>query len=164
MTELSSLFPYKFNKKYTRPVAYFSMEFAIDQPLKIYSGGLGFLAGSHMRSAYELKQNMIGIGILWKKGYYDQERNEDQTMLASYRIKDYSFLTDTGFLFPITIHGSRVFVKAYLLKPEVFKTAPVFLLSTDIEENDFLARTITHRLYDPNQTTRIAQSIGNSGA
>lgn len=166
MTDLNSLFPYKFNKKYTRPVAYFSMEFAIDQPLKIYSGGLGFLAGSHMRSAYELKQNMIGIGILWKKGYYDQERNEDQTMLASYRIKDYSFLTDTGFLFPITIHGSRVFVKAYLLKPEVFKTAPVFLLSTDIEENDFLARTITHRLYDPNQTTRIAQSIllGAGGA
>lgn len=166
MTDLNYLFPYKFNKKYSKPVAYFSMEFAIDQPLKIYSGGLGFLAGSHMRSAYELKQNMIGIGILWKKGYYDQERNEDQTMRASFRNKDYSFLTDTGFLFPITIHGSRVFVKAYLLKPEVFKSAPLFLLSTDIEENDHLARTITHRLYDPNQTTRIAQSIllGAGGA
>jgi glycogen phosphorylase len=166
MTDLNSLFPYKFNKKYAKPVAYFSMEFAIDQPLKIYSGGLGFLAGSHMRSAYELKQNMIGIGILWKKGYYDQERNEDQTMRASYRNKEYSFLTNTGILFPITIHGSRVFVKAFLLKPEVFKTAPIFLLTTDIEENDHLAQTISHRLYDPNQTTRIAQSIllGAGGA
>src|SRR5690606_9229058 len=61
--------------------------------------------------------------------------------------------------FPITIHGARVYVKAYLLKPEVFNTAPLFLLSTDIQENDYLAQTISHRLYDPNETTRIAQSI-----
>jgi starch phosphorylase len=50
--------------------------------LKFTVAGLGFLAGSHMRSAYELKQNLIGIGILWKKGYYDQERNQDQTLKA----------------------------------------------------------------------------------
>ena len=166
MFDLKTLFPYKFSKQFNKPVAYFSMEFAIDQPLKIYSGGLGFLAGSHMRSAYELKQNMIGIGILWKKGYYDQERNEDQSMRVGFRNKAYSFLTDTGITFPITIHGSKVYVKAFLLKPEVFKNAPVFLLSTDVEENDHLARTISHRLYDPNETTRIAQSIllGAGGA
>ena len=52
--------PYTFDKKYKTSVAYFSMEFAIDQSFKIYSGGLGFLAGSHMRSAFDLKQNMIG--------------------------------------------------------------------------------------------------------
>jgi len=159
MVNIKELFPYSFDKKYAKPAAYFSMEFAIDQPLKIYSGGLGFLAGSHLRSAYELKQNLIGVGILWKKGYYDQERNQDQTLKASFRDKDYWFLTDTNILFPITIHGSRVFVKAYLLKPEVFNTAPLFLLSTDIPENDFLAQTISHRLYDPNETTRIAQSV-----
>jgi glycogen phosphorylase len=159
MIKLNDLFPYQFNPKYSKPVAYFSMEFAVDQPLKIYSGGLGFLAGSHLRSAYEEKQNLIGIGILWKKGYYDQERNQDQTLRVSFRDKDYSFLTDTNIVFPITIHGSRVYVKAYLLKPEVFNTAPLFLLSTDIQENDFLAQTISHRLYDPNETTRIAQSI-----
>ena len=166
MFDLSNLFPYKFDKKYSQPVAYFSMEFAIDQPLKIYSGGLGFLAGSHMRSAYELKQNLIGIGILWKKGYYDQERNEDQSMRVSFRNKEYSFLADTGIIFPITIHDARVYVKALVLKPEVFKSAPVFLLTTDIDENDHLARTISHRLYDPNETTRIAQSIllGAGGA
>src|SRR5688572_13367552 len=159
MINLNELFPYKFNKKYSKSAAYFSMEFAVDQPLKIYSGGLGFLAGSHLRSAYELKQNLIGIGILWKKGYYDQERNQDQTLRVSFRDKDYSFLTDTHIVFPITIHGSKVFVKAYLLKPEVFQSAPLFLLSTDIPENDYLAQTISHRLYDPNETTRIAQSI-----
>jgi starch phosphorylase len=159
MINLNELFPYKFNKKYSKPVAYFSMEFAVDQPLKIYSGGLGFLAGSHLRSAFELKQNLIGIGILWKKGYYDQERNQDQTLRVSFRDKDYSFLTDTHIVFPITIHGAKVFVKAYLLKPGVFNAAPLFLLSTDIPENDYLAQTISHRLYDPNETTRIAQSI-----
>ena len=159
MFSLDKLFPYEFDKKYSKPVAYFSMEFAIDQPLKIYSGGLGFLAGSHMRSAFDLKQNMIGIGILWKKGYYDQERNQDQTLKVNYRDKDYHFLTDTGIVYPITIHGAKVFVKAFLLKPEVFNSAPIFLLSTDIPENDFLAQTISHRLYDPNETTRIAQSI-----
>jgi glycogen phosphorylase len=159
MINLNELFPYKFNKKYSKPVAYFSMEFAVDQPLKIYSGGLGFLAGSHLRSAYELKQNLIGIGILWKKGYYDQERNQDQTLRVSFRDKDYSFLTDTHIVFPIIIHGAKVFVKAYLLKPDVFQSAPLFLLSTDIPENDYLAQTISHRLYDPNETTRIAQSI-----
>jgi starch phosphorylase len=159
MIKPTEIFPYKFDKKYANPVAYFSMEFAVDQPLKIYSGGLGFLAGSHLRSAYELKQNLIGIGILWKKGYYDQERNQDQTLKVSFRDKDYSFLTDTEIVYPITIHGAKVFVKAYLLKPEVFNSAPLFLLSTDIPENDYLAQTISHRLYDPNETTRIAQSI-----
>lgn len=159
MIRLNELFPYQFDKKYSKPVAYFSMEFAVDQPLKIYSGGLGFLAGSHLRSAYELRQNMVGIGILWKKGYYDQERNQDQTLHVNFRDKDYSFLTDTNIVFPITIHGARVFVKAYLLKADVFHTAPLFLLTTDIQENDYLAQTISHRLYDPNETTRIAQSI-----
>jgi starch phosphorylase len=159
MIKLNDLFPYEFDKKYSKSAAYFSMEFAVDQPLKIYSGGLGFLAGSHLRSAFELKQNLIGIGILWKKGYYDQERNQDQTLKVSFRDKDYHFLTDTNIVFPITIHGSKVYVKAYLLKPEIFNTVPLFLLSTDIPENDYLAQTISHRLYDPNETTRIAQSI-----
>jgi starch phosphorylase len=164
--DLKQLFPYTFDKKYSKPVAYFSMEFAIDQPLKIYSGGLGFLAGSHLRSAYELKQNLVGIGILWKKGYYDQERNQDQTLRVSFRDKDYGFLTDTKILFPITIHNARVWVKVLMLRPEVFQTAPLFLLTTDIPENDYLAQTISHRLYDPNEATRITQSIllGAAGA
>ena len=166
MIKASELFSYKIDKKYSKPAAYFSMEFAIDQPLKIYSGGLGFLAGSHMRSAYELKQNLVGIGILWKYGYYDQQRNLDGTLKIGYVEKHYSFLTDTGIVFPITIHNHEVFVKAWLLKPEVFNTAPLFLLSTDLPENDHLAQTISHRLYDSHESARIAQSIllGSGGA
>jgi starch phosphorylase len=166
MIDLKELFPYAFDDRFSKPVAYFSMEFAIDQALKIYSGGLGFLAGSHLRSAYELRQNFIGIGVLWKYGYYDQERNRDGTMKVSFIEKDYSFLVDTGIRFTITIHNHVVHVKAMLLKPEVFHTAPLFLLSTDVPENDHLAQTICDRLYDAHESARIAQSslLGYGGA
>lgn len=155
----SDIFPYKHDKKYSKAVAYFSMEFAIDQSLKIYSGGLGFLAGSHMRSAYEMKQNLVGIGMLWKYGYYDQVRDMNGNMKVEYTRKYYSFLTDTGIVFPVEVHSAVVHVKAFLLKPETFGSAPLFLLSTDIDQNDAISRTITNRLYDANESTRVAQSI-----
>jgi len=151
--------PYKTDERYSKRVAYFSMEFAIHQPLKIYSGGLGFLSGSHLRSAYELKQNLIGIGILWKYGYYDQARNQDQTLQVTWMEKTYSFLEDTGIRYQINIHDHPVWVKVMYLNPETFKSAPLFLLSTDLPENDHVSQTITHRLYDANVATKIAQFI-----
>lgn len=151
--------PYPLAEAYQKPVAYFSMEFAIHQPLKIYSGGLGYLSGSHLRSAYELKQNLIGIGILWKYGYYDQARNQDQTLQVQWNEKIYSFLEDTGIKFQIEIHGHPVWVKAMYLNPETFKSAPLFLLTTDIPENDYISHTISHRLYDANVATKVAQFI-----
>ena len=151
--------PYPVEERYSKKVAYFSMEFATHQPLKIYSGGLGFLAGSHLRSAYELRQNMIGIGILWKYGYYDQERNQDQTLDVAWNEKLYSFLEDTGIKYQVSIHEHPVWVKVWYLNPETFKTAPLFLLSTDVPENDYVSQTITHRLYDANVATKVAQFI-----
>ena len=158
--------PFGINPNYSKKVAYFSMEFAIDQALKIYSGGLGFLAGSHMRSAYNLKQDLVGIGILWKFGYYDQARNHDQTLNPVWTKKMYSFLEDTGIKFQIDIHDAPVWVKVWYLNPETFKTAPIFLLSTDCPENDHISKTICHRLYDANESTKIAQYIllGKGGA
>ncbi len=151
--------PYETDQRYAKKIAYFSMEFAIHQPLKIYSGGLGFLSGSHLRSAYELKQNLVGIGILWKEGYYDQARNTDQTLKVVWIEKIYNFLEDTGILFQIDIHDHPVWVKVLYLAPTVFNTAPLFLLSTDLPENDFVSRTICNRLYDGNAATKIAQFI-----
>lgn len=158
--------PFDIDSQYQKKVAYFSMEFAIDQALKIYSGGLGFLAGSHMRSAYNLKQDLIGIGILWKFGYYDQARNHDQTLQPTWTRKLYTFLEDTGIKFQIEIHSAPVWVKVYYLDPEIFHTAPMFLLSTDVPENDHISKTISHRLYDANESTKIAQYIllGKGGA
>jgi glycogen phosphorylase len=158
--------PYELSPEYSKSVAYFSMEFAIHQPLKIYSGGLGFLSGSHLRSAYELKQNLIGIGILWKYGYYDQGRNQDQTLKPEWYEKTYSFLEDTGIKFTVPVHEQPVWVKAWYLPPTTFNSAPLFLLSTDLPENDYLSQTITHRLYDADTAAKIAQMmiLGLGGA
>ncbi len=166
MISKEDIFSYEFDAQYTTSVAYFSMEFAVDQALKIYSGGLGFLAGSHLRSAYQLKQNLIGVGILWKYGYYDQMRSGDGAMKPEFIAKDYSLLKDTGIVFTIPVHDSPVHVKVWLLEPDTFGSAPLFLLSTDLEDNDELSQRITHRLYDSNEATRIAQSIllGTGGA
>ncbi|MCZ2459256.1 MAG: alpha-glucan family phosphorylase [Chitinophagales bacterium] len=166
MNFLNFRIPYPVDERYSKKVAYFSMEYAIHQPLKIYSGGLGFLSGSHLRSAYELKQNLIGIGILWKYGYYDQARNQDQTLQATWMEKNYSFLEDTGIKFQVNVHEHPVWVKAYYLNPETFKTAPLFLLSTDLPENDYVSQTICHRLYDANVATKVAQFmlLGIGGA
>lgn len=151
--------PYPIDDRYAKRVAYFSMEFAIHQPLKIYSGGLGFLSGSHLRSAYELRQNLVGIGILWKYGYYDQARNQDQSLQVTWMEKIYSFLEDTGIKFSLTIHEHPVWVKVMYLPPTTFNSAPLFLMTTDIPENDYISQTITHRLYDANVSTKVAQFI-----
>jgi len=153
------LHPYVFHKDYSKPIAYFSMEFAIHQALKIYSGGLGFLAGSHMRSAYDLKQNIVGVGILWSYGYYDQARDEHRNLKIEFRRKYYYFLKDLNIKVTVQVNGKPVTVKAFMLPAETFDSAPLILLSTDIEENDYLSRTITHKLYDTHEETRIAQEI-----
>ncbi len=166
MLTTESIFSYKINPEYKTKIAYFSMEFAIHQPLKIYSGGLGFLAGSHMRSAYELKQNLIGVGMLWKYGYYDQSRNTDGSLGVVWRQKMYNFLENTGIKVHVKIFGREVFVKAFLLKPDTFHSAPILLLSTDVEENDHWARSITDKLYDHDKVLRLAQQmvLGIGGA
>ncbi len=156
---MSYLHSYEIDKKYSKSVAYFSMEFAIHQALKIYSGGLGFLAGSHMRSAYDLKQNVVGIGMLWSYGYYDQGRDEDRYLKVEFRRKRYYFLEDLNVSVTVDINGKPVIVKAYLVPSELFNSAPLILLSTDVEGNDYLSRTITHKLYDQNNETRVAQEI-----
>ncbi|OHD83848.1 alpha-glucan family phosphorylase [Sulfuricurvum sp. RIFCSPLOWO2_12_FULL_43_24] len=153
------LHDYEFDSKYATRVAYFSMEFAIHQALKVYSGGLGFLSGSHMRSAYDLRQNVVGVGILWSFGYYDQSRHEDRSLETEFIRKHYYFLEDLGVRATVNIHSQDVHIKAFYLPPNVFSSAPIILLSTDIPENDFLARTITHKLYDANEETRISQEV-----
>ncbi|MEE8589074.1 MAG: alpha-glucan family phosphorylase, partial [Sulfurimonadaceae bacterium] len=102
------LHDYEFDPQYKTSVAYFSMEFAIHQALKIYAGGLGFLAGSHMRSAYDLRQNVVGVGILWSYGYYDQARHTDRSLKAEFIRKQYYFLEDLGVQATVKINSQDV--------------------------------------------------------
>ena len=142
------------------------MEFAVDQALKTYSGGLGFLAGSHMKSAFDERQNLIGVGILWKYGYYDQIRQADNSMGVQFREKMYGFLQDTGIRFTITVAGRPVWVQAFYLDPKHFNTVPMFFLTTDVEGNDDAARSISYRLYDADSELKVAQCmvLGLGGA
>lgn len=152
-------FPYETDPQYSQRVAYFSMEFAIAQALKIYSGGLGFLAGSHMRSAYDLKQHVVGIGMLWRFGYYDQIRDENSFMAVQFQKKLYTFLQQTDIEFTLPIDGEDVKVKVYYLAPEVFHSAPLFLMTTDFPDNSDKSRAYSHRLYDNWPENRAAQQI-----
>lgn len=158
--------PYPINPLYQKKVAYFCMEFGIHQALKTYSGGLGFLAGSQLRSAFELQQNLIGIGILWKYGYYDQVRKPDQTMYVLFQEKVYGFLEKTDIRLTIKVSGHEVNVAVFYLPPSTFGVAPIFFLSTDVPENDYLSKTICHKLYDSNPETKAASAIllGDGGA
>ncbi len=138
-------------------VAYFSMEIAMDQSLSTYSGGLGFLAGSHMLSAGYLQMPMVGVTMLWSYGYYDQRIDQSGNVEVAYIRKYYDFLTDINAQTEVDIFGEKVKVKAFLVKPELFGTCPVYLLTTDIEGNSDWAKSISYKLYDGNERIRIAQ-------
>ena len=138
-------------------VAYFSMEIALDQSLKTYSGGLGFLAGSHMLSAGYLQMPMVGVTMLWSYGYYDQRIDHAGNVEVAYIRKYYDFLTDINVTVEVDTFGEKVKVKAFRVEPEMFGACPVYLLTTDIEGNSEWARRISHRLYDGDERIRIAQ-------
>lgn len=138
-------------------VAYFSMEIALDQSLSTYSGGLGFLAGSHMQSAGYLQMPIVGVTMLWSYGYYDQRIDHTGNVEVAYIRKYYDFLTDLNIYTEIDTFGEKVKVKAYRVEPELFGACPVYLLTTDIEGNSEWARSISYKLYDGDEKIRIAQ-------
>ena len=138
-------------------VAYFSMEIAIDQALSTYSGGLGFLAGSHMQSAGYLQLPIVGVTMLWSYGYYDQRIDHTGNVEVTYIRKYYDFLTDLNAYTEVETFGEKVKVKAYRVETELFGTCPIYLLTTDIEGNSEWARSISYKLYDGDEKIRIAQ-------
>lgn len=138
-------------------VAYFSMEIALDQSLSTYSGGLGFLAGSHMHSAGYLQMPIVGVTMLWSYGYYDQRIDHSGNVEVAYIRKYYDFLTDLDISAEVETFGEKVKVKAYRVDPELFGACPVYLLTTDVEGNSEWARSISYKLYDGDEKIRIAQ-------
>jgi len=135
-------------------------EAMLDQKFHIYAGGLGVVQAGLLKSAgrKDWPINMYGLGILWKQGYYDQKIGQNR-MEVHYTSRHYDFLEDIGIKVLVEIKGKPNYIKVWYLKPEIFKTAPFFLLDTDIKENDHLARQSTQRLYGGNEETRLAQEI-----
>lgn len=145
-----------------KKIAYFSAELALSQDLHIYAGGFGYVAGSHLKAAYNLGLPVVGVSIFWSEGYYDQEINPDgNSMQVVYRRRGYGDLIDTGLLLDAKIAGTDVKVRVLQVPQDTYKVCPTYLLDVDIPENNNnpLAQLITRQLYQGNADRRLAQKI-----
>ncbi|AWK71986.1 glycogen phosphorylase [Rhodococcus oxybenzonivorans] len=151
-------------------IAYFSMEFGVSEVLPNYSGGLGILAGDHLKAASDLGLPLIGVGLLYRSGYFRQSLTADGWQSEHYPAYDPQGLPlrlltesgpDAGTASPILVHvavpGGRV-LRARVWIAQVGRI-PLLLLDSDIAENDAEMRGVTDRLYGGDQDHRIKQEI-----
>lgn len=136
-------------------VAYFCMEYGLDQSFKAYAGGLGILAGDYMKGAKDHNFPIVGIGIKWKQGYTDQRIDPMGKPYDTYHNYNYDFMEDTGVSVTVEIRGLEVECKVWKL--EAFGNAPLYLLDTDIPGNN--DTWVTGQLYGWFGEERIAQEI-----
>lgn len=136
-------------------VAYFCMEYGLNSDFKQYAGGLGILAGDYLKAAKKLNLPVVGIGILWKQGYTEQHIGKDGYPYDAYHNYKYNFLKDTGIKVKVKIRSQDIYCKVWLV--DNFDNAPLYLLDTDIPENN--DRWITGQLYGWFGEERVAQEI-----
>ncbi|GHV56936.1 alpha-1,4 glucan phosphorylase [Deltaproteobacteria bacterium] len=145
-------------------VAYFSAEFGLTTCVPIYSGGLGMLAGDHLKSASDLSIPLVGMGLLYQEGYFSQYLNNDGWQMERYPANDFDNM-------PVTrvndSSGRQIKVKVSLKGQEVAVAVwrvqvgrvPLYLLDTDLDENTPEFRGATAKLYGGDRETRIRQEI-----
>ncbi|MFI9454847.1 alpha-glucan family phosphorylase [Amycolatopsis sp. NPDC052450] len=145
-------------------VAYFSMEFGVTEALPNYSGGLGVLAGDHLKAASDLGVPMVGVGLLYRAGYFRQALSLDGWQVEHYPVIDpnafpLELLTDGGkpVLVEVAMPAGRT-LHAQIWKARVGRI-PLLLLDTDTEANDEDLRAVTDRLYGGDADHRIRQEI-----
>lgn len=145
-------------------VAYFSMEFGIHPCLKLYSGGLGVLAGDYLKEASDSNVNITGIGLLYRFGYFRQKIGPRGEQLTIYEAEEFSRLP----INPVkTADGSHLFVSiawpGRTVKVRVWEAyigkVRLLLLDTDFEDNSAEDRTITHFLYGGDNENRLRQEL-----
>lgn len=136
-------------------VAYFCMEYGLDTSMRTYAGGLGILAGDYLKGAKDYEVPLVGLGLKWKQGYTDQKIGKDGRPYDSYYNYDYDFLKDTGIKVTVKIRQRDVVCKVWQL--DKFGNAPIYLLDTDIPENE--DAWITGQLYGWFGEERIAQEM-----
>jgi len=136
-------------------IAYFCMEYGLHEDFKIYSGGLGILAGDMLKAAKDGGYPVVGIGILWRQGYTRQMIGSDGKPYDSYPEYCYDFLQDTGITVKVEIRNCQVAAKVWLCTE--YDNAPLYLLDTNVPENkDWY---ITGQLYGWFSEERIAQEM-----
>jgi len=145
-------------------VAYFSMEFGIHECLPIYAGGLGILAGDHIKSASEVGLPLVGVGLIYRKGYFHQYLTHDGWQQEIYPENDFYNLpvspvcdsSGARVKIELSIQGRTVVIQGW--EAQVGRT-PLYLLDTNIDENADEDRGITHQLYAPGLDIRIKQEL-----
>jgi starch phosphorylase len=145
-------------------VAYFSMEYGLHESLPIYSGGLGILAGDHLKSASDLGLPLVGVGLLYRQGYFRQYLNNEGWQQEYYPENDFYNLPlilerdDAGQPLEIELEfGSRKF-RAHIWRVQVGRV-PLYLLDTNLESNSPEDRLITAQLYFGDKEMRMIQEI-----
>ena len=145
-------------------IAYFSMEYGLTHVLKIYSGGLGILAGDYLKEASDCNVDMTAIGFLYRYGYFTQTLSPEGQQIANYEAQNFSNLPITqmknedGSPLVIDVPYPGRLVHAYLWKVAVGRIN-LYLLDTDNELNSEWDRSITHQLYGGDWENRIKQEI-----
>jgi starch phosphorylase len=145
-------------------IAYFCAEFGFHESLPIYSGGLGILAGDHCKTASDMNLPFVGVGLLYRQGYFLQSIDADGNQHALYNDADFDDLPVTPVAAPdgkelrigVRLPGREVQVKVWQARVGHVR---LYLLDTDLEENSPHDRDITHQLYGGDRTTRIEQEI-----
>lgn len=160
------------NHRFTGPIAYLSAEFGVYHKLPFYSGGLGVLAGDHLKAASDLGLPLFGVGLLYRRGYFSQSVDPDGWQQHIYSELELSRRPLREILDPRTgrplrievrIHGRTIAVGAWRLD---VGRVPLLMLDTDLPENDPADRPITHILYVRGREMRFAQEtvLGVGGA
>jgi starch phosphorylase len=145
-------------------VAYFSMEYGLDVSLPIYSGGLGVLSGDHIKTSSDLGLPLVGVGLLYRQGYFQQYLNADGYQQENYPENDWYNMpvsvcrTDDGAPVRISVQIGESLVTAQIWEVQVGRTS-LYLLDSNIPENTQENRAITSTLYGGTRETRIRQEI-----
>jgi len=145
-------------------VAYFSMEYGLDVSLPIYSGGLGVLSGDHMKTSSDLGLPLVGVGLLYRQGYFQQYLNADGYQQERYPENDWYNMpvsicrTADGEPVKISVQIGESVVVAQIWQVSIGRTS-LYLLDTNITDNSEHNRTITSSLYGGTKETRIQQEI-----
>ncbi len=145
-------------------IGYFSMEFGIHDSLKIFSGGLGILAGDYLKEASDCNVNMVGVGFLYRYGYFKQQLSLNGEQLVAYEPQDFAKLpvspakdaNDEEIVIQVALPGRIVSAKVW--KAEVGRIT-LLLLDTDITKNQKQDRTISHQLYGGDWENRLKQEM-----
>lgn len=145
-------------------VAYFSMEYGINQVVKIYSGGLGMLAGDYLKEASDSNVDMCAVGFLYRYGYFKQSLSMDGQQIANYDAQNFNSLPlerqldAEGNPMVVEVPYMNYMVHAYVWRMNVGRIS-LYLLDTDNELNSEYDRPITHALYGGDNENRLKQEI-----